>query len=146
MSTYAWLVLAFPLGGMLVIAGTWRLLPQRLHGVIGTLAIALSFVSAVLLFTKLHGSDVKQVTVHGWDYAKTVGLDAEISLLVDPLSVFMALVVSGSCSVSVASRLRMTSDTDTSPVSGTPARRRARMTAPTAAISSSSDATSNATR
>ena len=51
MSTYAWLVLAFPLGGMLVIAATWRLLPQRLHGVIGTLAIGLSFVSAVLLYT-----------------------------------------------------------------------------------------------
>src|SRR3954468_4611372 len=80
---------------MLVIAGTWRLLPQRLHGVIGTLAIALSFVSAVLLFTKLQGSDVKQVTVHGWNYAKVAGLDAEVSLLVDPLSVFMALVVSG---------------------------------------------------
>src|SRR5205814_7207264 len=45
--------------------------------------------------TKLQGADVKQVTVHGWNYAKTVGLDAEISLLVDPLSVFMALVVSG---------------------------------------------------
>src|SRR3954468_18754483 len=80
---------------MLVIAGTWRLLPQRLHGVIGTLAIALSFVSAVLLFTKLQGSDVKQVTVHGWNYAKVAGLDAEVSLLVDPLSMFMALVVTG---------------------------------------------------
>ena len=82
MSTYAWLILAFPLGGMLLIALTWRLLPQRAHGVIGTLAIALSFVSSVLLFSKLQGSDVKQVTVHGWDYAKTVGLDAEVSLLV----------------------------------------------------------------
>jgi NADH-quinone oxidoreductase subunit L len=95
LSTYAWLILAFPLGGMLLIALTWRLLPQRMHGVIGTLAIALSFVSSVVLFSKLQGSDVKQVTVHGWDYAKTVGLDAEVSLLVDPLSVFMALVVSG---------------------------------------------------
>jgi NADH-quinone oxidoreductase subunit L len=95
LSTYAWLVLAFPLAGMLLIAGTWRLLPSRLHGVIGTLAIALSFVSAVLLFTKLQGSDVKQVTVHGWNYAKVAGLDAQVSLLVDPLSVFMALVVSG---------------------------------------------------
>jgi NADH-quinone oxidoreductase subunit L len=95
LSTYAWLVLAFPLGGMLVIALTWRLLPSRLHGVIGTLAIALSFVAAVLLFLKLQDSTVKQVTIHGWNYAKIVGLDAEISLLVDPLSVFMALVVSG---------------------------------------------------
>jgi NADH-quinone oxidoreductase subunit L len=95
LSTYAWMVLAFPLAGTLVIALTWRLLPTRAHGWIGTLAIALSFVSAVLLFSKLQGSDVKQVTVHGWNYAKIIGLDAEVSLLVDPLSVFMALVVSG---------------------------------------------------
>jgi NADH-quinone oxidoreductase subunit L len=95
MSTYAWLVLAFPLGGMFVVAFTWRLLPHRLHGWIGTLAIALSFVASVLLYSKLQSADVKQVTVHGWNYAKIVGLDAEVSLLVDPLSVFMALVVSG---------------------------------------------------
>jgi NADH-quinone oxidoreductase subunit L len=94
-STPAWLVLAFPLGGMLAIALTWGRLPARLYGWIGTLAIALSFVASVVLFTKLQGSDVKQVTVHGWNYAKILGLDAEVSLLVDPLSVFMALVVSG---------------------------------------------------
>ena len=30
-----------------------------------------------------------------WDYANTVGVDAQLSLLLDPLSIFMALVVSG---------------------------------------------------
>ena len=30
-----------------------------------------------------------------WNYAKTAGVDAQLSLLIDPLSVFMALVVSG---------------------------------------------------
>ncbi len=30
-----------------------------------------------------------------WDYANTVGVDAQLSLLVDPLSVFMILVVAG---------------------------------------------------
>ena len=31
----------------------------------------------------------------GWNYANTVGVDAQLSLLLDPLSIFMALVVSG---------------------------------------------------
>ena len=30
-----------------------------------------------------------------WDYANTVGVDAQLSLLLDPLSIYMALVVSG---------------------------------------------------
>ena len=30
-----------------------------------------------------------------WDYANTAGVDAQLSLLLDPLSIFMALVVSG---------------------------------------------------
>jgi NADH-quinone oxidoreductase subunit L len=95
LSTYAWLILAFPIAGMLIIALTWRVLPDRAHGWLGTLAIALSFAASVALYSKLQGSDVKQITVHGWNYAKILGLDAEVSLLVDPLSVFMALVVSG---------------------------------------------------
>ena len=95
MSTLAWLILAFPLGGMLVISLTWPLLPARAHGWIGTLAIAASFAASVALYAKLQGQDSKQVVVHGWAYARTAGVDAEVSLLVDPLSVFMALVVSG---------------------------------------------------
>src|SRR5262249_38213519 len=30
-----------------------------------------------------------------WDYAKSVGVDAQLSLLLDPLSIFMCLVVTG---------------------------------------------------
>ena len=30
-----------------------------------------------------------------WDYATTAGVDAQLSILLDPLSIFMALVVSG---------------------------------------------------
>ena len=31
----------------------------------------------------------------GWDYAKTMGVDAQVSILIDPLSVLMVLVVTG---------------------------------------------------
>src|SRR3954454_21801751 len=67
--TFGWLVLAFPLAGSLLIALTFRVLPQRLHGVIGTLAIFLAFLSALGLFFKLQSrpEDAKQVVSVGWN-------------------------------------------------------------------------------
>src|SRR3954453_572546 len=96
-TTYGWLVLAFPLAGSLLIGLTFKALPQRLHGVIGVLAILLAFLSAVAMFFKLQalGEEHRQVVSVGWDYAKTVGVDAQLSILVDPLSTLMCLVVAG---------------------------------------------------
>jgi NADH-quinone oxidoreductase subunit L len=96
-TTYGWLVLAFPLGGSLLIALTYKALPQRVHGIIGTLAILLSFLAAVGMFLKLQDLDEgsRQVVSVGWDYAKTVGIDAQIAILVDPLSTLMCLIVAG---------------------------------------------------
>jgi len=95
--TFGWLVLAFPLGGMLLIGLTFRALPQKALGWIGTLAIALSFAASIGMLVKLEdlGEEERQVVAVAWDYARTVGVDAQFSILIDPLSVFMALVVSG---------------------------------------------------
>ncbi len=97
LSTYGWLVLALPLAGSIVIGLTWRLLPARAHGWLGTLAIAASFVFAVLAFFELEslGEEERQVVAVGWEYAVANGVDAEISILIDPLSTMMMLVVSG---------------------------------------------------
>ena len=97
LETYGWLVLLFPLGGALLIGLTFRLLPERVHGAIGVLAIALSFLSAIGALISLQdlGVEERQVTTVAWDYANTVGVDAQLSLLLDPLSIFMALIVSG---------------------------------------------------
>ncbi|MEA2126510.1 MAG: NADH-quinone oxidoreductase subunit, partial [Solirubrobacteraceae bacterium] len=97
MTTYGWLILAFPLAGTILIGLTWRALPWRAHGVIGTAAIAGAFVCALLAFFKLQSrpEDSKQVVAVGWDYAKTVGVDAQLSILLDPLSIMMSLVVTG---------------------------------------------------
>src|ERR1700755_911641 len=96
-TTYGWLVLAFPLAGSLLIALTFKALPQRAHGVIGILAVLLAFLSAVGMFFKLQGlgAEHRQVVSVGWDYAKTVGVDAQIAILVDPLSTLMCLIVAG---------------------------------------------------
>jgi NADH-quinone oxidoreductase subunit L len=95
--TYGWLVLAFPLAGAIVIALTSKVFGGRIHGVIGTLAIALSFAAAIGAFSELQslGEDERQVVAVGWDYAVTSGVDAQVSILLDPLSVLMMLVVSG---------------------------------------------------
>src|SRR5215218_4836517 len=97
LETYGWLVVAFPLAGTVLIALSWKLGPSKLHGYVGTLAIALSFLAAVGAFFELQDlrAEERRVVAVGWDYASTVGVDAQLSLLLDPLSVFMALVVSG---------------------------------------------------
>ncbi len=46
-TSYGWLVLAFPLTGMLVIALGWRVLPGRLPGWIASAAILLAFLASI---------------------------------------------------------------------------------------------------
>jgi NADH-quinone oxidoreductase subunit L len=96
-TTFAWLVVLCPLVGTALIALGWRQLPGRSAGWIGTLAIALSFVFSVIVLVKLLGRapDHRQLTSTLWDYNVTAGVDAKAQILVDPLSVFMILVVSG---------------------------------------------------
>jgi NADH-quinone oxidoreductase subunit L len=96
-TTLGWLVLAFPLVGMLAVGLGWRALPGRAPGWVGTAAIAASFACSVGALISLLGRapDQRHVVSTLFDYANTVGVDAKLTILVDPLSVFMILVVSG---------------------------------------------------
>ncbi len=96
-TTFGWLVLAFPLLGTLTVALGFRRLPGRSAGWIGTGAIFLAFLAAVGALIKIQGLTPahRQVTSSLWNYANTVGIDAQLGILVDPLSVFMILIVSG---------------------------------------------------
>ena len=96
-TTYGWLILLFPLVGSIVIGLSFKRLPGTLAAVIGTLAILLAFASAVGALISLLGrpESSREVTSSLWNYALTVGVDAKLSILVDPLSILMALVVSG---------------------------------------------------
>jgi NADH-quinone oxidoreductase subunit L len=96
-TTYGWLVLAFPLLGTIVTGAGFKQLPRRTAGWIGTGAIALAFVAALATLVSLqgHSADHRQLVSSLWNYASTVGIDAQMSILVDPLSVFMILVVTG---------------------------------------------------
>jgi NADH-quinone oxidoreductase subunit L len=96
-TSWGWLVLAFPALGTIVISLGYKRLGRGLAGTIGTLAILLAFVSAVAGLISLQGHDehARQLTASLWDYAVTGGVDARVQILVDPLSIFMALVVTG---------------------------------------------------
>jgi NADH-quinone oxidoreductase subunit L len=96
-TTWGWLVLLFPLLGTLTLAFGYRVLPGNTAGWIGTSAIGLAFVAALgaLISLQGHSADHRELTSSLWSYANTVGVNAEVSILVDPLSVFMILIVSG---------------------------------------------------
>jgi NADH-quinone oxidoreductase subunit L len=96
-TAYAWLVMAFPLAGCLVNAFGWSRLRGRAAGWIGTAAIALAFASAIGALVMLldEPEQGRELTSSLWTYAAAGGLDIKLGILVDPLSVFMILVVSG---------------------------------------------------
>jgi NADH-quinone oxidoreductase subunit L len=96
-TTWAWLVLAFPLAGCLVNALGWRSLSGRAAGWIGTAAIGLAFACAIgaLVALQDHAASDRELTSSLWTYASAAGLDVKLGILVDPLSVFMMLVVTG---------------------------------------------------
>jgi NADH-quinone oxidoreductase subunit L len=100
-TTFAWLVLLFPLLGTLVIALGYRSMggraSNRLAGWIGTGAILLAFLAALgaLIALQGHTPAHRELESSLWNYASTVGIDARLSILVDPLSVFMILIVTG---------------------------------------------------
>jgi NADH-quinone oxidoreductase subunit L len=96
-TTYAWLVLAFPLAGTLICALGYRKLPGRTPGWVATGAIALSFGCSVRILVALLDKSEGQRTLTStlYHYAQGAGLDIKLGILVDPLSVFMCLVISG---------------------------------------------------
>ena len=90
-------MLAFPLAGTLLTAFGFKRLRGHSAGWIATASIFLSFAAALGALISLQGNIAthRQLTSSLWNYASTVGIDAKLSILVDPLSVFMILIVSG---------------------------------------------------
>src|SRR5205085_5371139 len=96
-TTFGWLVLLCPLLGCIAIALGWNRWPGRTAGWIGTAAIAASFALSVAALISLlnHAATHRELTSTLWSYDFSAGVDAKLQILIDPLSVFMAVVVSG---------------------------------------------------
>ncbi len=96
-TAWAWLVLLFPLLGSIAIGLGYRTISAKAAGILGTAAIALSFACGIAALLSLLG-DHPEARYHAsslWDYASAAGLDIKLGIFVDPLSIFMVLVVTG---------------------------------------------------
>src|SRR6201990_733664 len=96
-TAWGWLVLLFPLAGSILIALSFRRTSWRTAGIIGTAAIGLAFVCGILALVNLLGEDpsTRHHASSLWEYASVAGLNIELGIYVDPLSIFMVLVVTG---------------------------------------------------
>ena len=97
MFEYAWLILAAPLVGALVNLGIGSHLSKRVIGAIASGAVIAAFVMSLWLFISMLGlpGHEHHVTVHLWDWIRIGDFYAPAALLIDPLSLTMALVVTG---------------------------------------------------
>jgi NADH-quinone oxidoreductase subunit L len=95
--SFGWLVLACPVAGLLIISLLWNRLPGRLPGWIASAAILGSFISSIGMLVDLldRPEDSRVLVDSAWTYAATADFKVQLAILVDPLSVFMCLVVSG---------------------------------------------------
>src|SRR5579862_5416624 len=96
-TTAAWIVLASPLAGTVAVGALFRRLPGRSAGWLGTASIAVSFVFALITLARLQSAAPggRELTSTLWTIAGTVGVNAKLTILVDPLSVLMICVVAG---------------------------------------------------
>jgi NADH-quinone oxidoreductase subunit L len=96
-TAWGWLVLAFPLAGTIVVALGWKLWPGRTPGWVGSAAILGSFACSVGAALSLmdRAPDARHASSTLYDYAHTAGVNVGVGIFVDPLSILMALVVSG---------------------------------------------------
>ncbi|HSS81017.1 MAG TPA: NADH-quinone oxidoreductase subunit L [Gaiellaceae bacterium] len=93
----AWICLISPLVAAFLITLGWNRLSRRGAGYLATLSVAVSFVAAVVAFVGLLGDSPGQ-RYHPstlWSWLTAGQLDFGLRIVVDPLSVFMMLIVSG---------------------------------------------------
>jgi NADH-quinone oxidoreductase subunit L len=93
----AWLCLLAPLAGALLITLLGRSISRPTAAWISTASVFTAFGGAVAAFVGLLGRDheEREVLTSAWTWLGTDNLVVDLSLLIDPLSVTMMLIVSG---------------------------------------------------
>ena len=97
MFEFAWLLLALPAAGALINLFFGSRLGNRNVGLIAVGAVVAAFLVAVGVFTSLLGLDAeaRSVTVPLWQWITIGDFKVAVALLLDPLSLTMALIVTG---------------------------------------------------
>src|SRR3989475_6060471 len=89
-STVALLILLFPAAGAILLAGRgWRL-PRIVTVIVGPGVVWASFVATLVLFSNKASGDFTY-----WTWIKSGSFEVPFNLLVDNLSIFMCLVITG---------------------------------------------------
>jgi NADH-quinone oxidoreductase subunit L len=97
MFNLAWLLFALPAAGALINLLVGHTFDKRTIGAIASGAVVAAFLVAVGLLFALLGlpAEERVVTIHLWDWITIGTFNVGAALLLDPLSVTMALVVTG---------------------------------------------------
>src|SRR6186997_2626111 len=93
----AWVCLLAPLGAALAITLGGTAWSRRAAGYLATLSVATSFVASLVAFFSMLGEEPEKRThlSTAWTWLEAGNFDVGLSILVDPLSIFMMLIVSG---------------------------------------------------
>jgi NADH-quinone oxidoreductase subunit L len=91
----AWLCLAAPLGGSLLITLAGTRISRRAAGWLSTLSVFVAFAGALWSFLALRGHTGEQHFSTAWTWLESGGFKVGLEVLVDPLSAMMMLIVSG---------------------------------------------------
>jgi NADH-quinone oxidoreductase subunit L len=93
----AWICLLAPLGAALAITVAGERLTRRGAGYVATASVGVSFLSALVTFAILLGDPPHERSHYStlWRWLTAGSFHAGLRILVDPLSVFMMLVVAG---------------------------------------------------
>lgn len=97
LATWGWLVLLFPLVGSILIGLLFRVIPPRVAGLIGTAAVVISFICGIgaLLSLQSEPEGSRHLASSLWTYASGGDFKVDLGIYLDPLSIFMVLVVTG---------------------------------------------------
>ena len=93
----AWLCLLAPLAGALAITLLGTRIPRAAAGWIATTSVFVAFAGAVWSFVGLWGQSNRDgQTSVAWTWLQSGSFKAQLSVLVDPLSTMMMLIVAAS--------------------------------------------------
>jgi NADH-quinone oxidoreductase subunit L len=92
----AWLCLTAPLAGVLAITLAGKRISRRTAGWLSTLSVFVAFAGAVWAFFGLrsHGSE-NEFTATAWTWLQSGSFKVGLTIIVDPLSTMMMLIVTG---------------------------------------------------
>ena len=93
----AWVCLFSPLAAAVLITLGGNRLSRRASGYLSTLSVAVSFVAAAFAFFSILGDPAEERShlSTSWTWLAAGDFEVGLTLLVDPLSIFMMLIVSG---------------------------------------------------